>query len=78
MAAYYQMKYQNLTYDDAIELMNAHGKYMMFHPKLREQVHELWERIQRERREGQPKQTVAAQAIPAGPVASVPPLPANH
>lgn len=41
MAAYYQMKYQHLTADDAIAVMNAHGKFMPFHPELSEQVHQL-------------------------------------
>lgn len=48
MAAYYQMKYQHLTSDDAITLMNARGKLMMFHPKLPEQVRALEERIRKE------------------------------
>lgn len=45
MAAYYQMKYQHLTAEDAIALMNLHGQMMMFHPQLIEQVYALERRI---------------------------------
>ena len=49
LAAYYQMKYQNLTADDAIALMNAYGKMMMFHPELPKQVRDLEQRIQQDK-----------------------------
>jgi hypothetical protein len=54
MAAYYQMKYQNLTADDAIALMNAYGSFMMFHPQLPEQVRELERRIRASRSAASP------------------------
>lgn len=38
LAAYYQMKYQNLTYEDATIIMNAHGHWMLFHRNLWPQV----------------------------------------
>jgi protein-tyrosine phosphatase len=38
LAAYYQMKYQNLTTEDAIVIMKKYGKYMMFHKDLDNQV----------------------------------------
>jgi protein-tyrosine phosphatase len=41
LAAYYQMKYQNLTKDDATAIMNEHGKVMFFHPSLKPQVQAL-------------------------------------
>jgi protein-tyrosine phosphatase len=49
LAAYYQMKWQNLTYEDAIILMNKHGRRMSFHPGLKDQVRRLQERIELER-----------------------------
>lgn len=48
LAAYYQMKYQHLTADDAISIMNSYGKFMMFHPELAPQVRDLAARIKRE------------------------------
>jgi protein-tyrosine phosphatase len=50
LAAYYQMKWQNLTYEDAIILMNKHGRRMGFYPGLKDQVRQLRERIELERR----------------------------
>ncbi len=41
LAAYYQMKYQNLTVDDALILMDKHGKLMWLHPSLKPQVKAL-------------------------------------
>ncbi|MFN8369506.1 MAG: dual specificity protein phosphatase family protein [Bacteriovoracaceae bacterium] len=41
LAAYYQMKYQNITPDDAVAIMNKHGKYMWLHPQLEPQVNDL-------------------------------------
>lgn len=41
LAAYYQMKYQKLTVDDAIAIMNKHGKVMFFFPMLPDQVQAL-------------------------------------
>ncbi len=49
LAAYYQMKWQSLTYEDAIILMNKHGRRMGFYPGLKDQVRRLQERIERER-----------------------------
>jgi protein-tyrosine phosphatase len=49
LAAYYQMKWQNLTYEDAIILMNKHGRRMSFYPGLKEQVRQLQQRIELER-----------------------------
>jgi protein-tyrosine phosphatase len=45
LAAYYQMKYQNNTSEDAIAIMNTHGKFMLFHPELRPQVLALEDEI---------------------------------
>lgn len=41
LAAYYQMKYQGLTSDDAIAVMDEHGKHMFLHPHLYPQVRAL-------------------------------------
>ncbi len=41
LAAYYQMKYQNITPADALAIMNKHGKYMWLHPQLEPQVYDL-------------------------------------
>jgi protein-tyrosine phosphatase len=49
LAAYYQMKWQNLSYKDAIILMDEHGRWMRQHRHLRDQVRELQERIERQR-----------------------------
>lgn len=38
LAAYYQMKYMELTSKDATELMMAHGKWMFLYPMLKKQV----------------------------------------
>ena len=57
MAAYYQMKYQHLTADDAIALMNAHGSFMMFHPQLPQQVRELEAKVRRD------EQTAATRSL---------------
>jgi hypothetical protein len=48
LAAYYQMKYQHLTADDAIALMNSYGSLMMFHPELPKQVRELEAKIKKQ------------------------------
>jgi hypothetical protein len=45
LAAYYQMKWQNLPYQDAIILMKAHGKRMAYYPYLNNQVRILHQRI---------------------------------
>lgn len=47
LAAYYQMKYQNLTSVDAIAIMNKHGKYMSFHKHLEPQVIALEDYLKR-------------------------------
>jgi protein-tyrosine phosphatase len=41
LAAYYQMKYQNIPMADALAIMNKHGKYMLFFPSLKPQVKAL-------------------------------------
>jgi len=41
LAAYYQMKYQNLTSSDAIVIMNEYGKQMFLHRDLKHQVRAL-------------------------------------
>jgi len=41
LAAYYQMKYQKITADDAIAIMNKHGKFMFLFPMLPDQVRAL-------------------------------------
>ncbi len=45
LAAYYQMKYQNLTASDAIVVMKKWGKYMFLHPQLKPQVYALEDHI---------------------------------
>ena len=39
------MKWQNLSYEDAIILMNKHGRRMRFYPGLKDQVREFQARI---------------------------------
>lgn len=46
LAAYYQMKNQNITSDDAIAIMNEHGSWMIFHRNLYPQVRAMEEYIQ--------------------------------
>jgi hypothetical protein len=41
LAAYYQMKYQGLTADEAIAVMNELGRNMFLHPELEPQVRAL-------------------------------------
>lgn len=41
LAAYYQMKYQNLTANDALSIMKKHGKFMIFFKFLDPQVYAL-------------------------------------
>lgn len=41
LAAYYQMKYQNLTSDEAMEVLREHGKRMFLHRDLDDQVRAL-------------------------------------
>ena len=43
LAAYYQMKYQNLTSKDAIAIMIKHGKWMFLYPGLKHQVRAMKE-----------------------------------
>ncbi|MGE3975428.1 MAG: dual specificity protein phosphatase family protein [Bdellovibrionales bacterium] len=38
LAAYYQMKYQNKTFAEAIQIMNQYGKMMWMFPELKPQV----------------------------------------
>tara|TARA_A100001015_G_C15044636_1_gene742653 strand:- start:7013 stop:7579 length:567 start_codon:yes stop_codon:yes gene_type:complete len=45
LAAYYQMKYQNLSSNDAIVLMKKWGKFMFFFPYLNKQVKALKDHI---------------------------------
>ena len=45
LAAYYQMKYQNMALPDALAIMNERGKRMWRHPDLRPQVQSLQEFI---------------------------------
>ena len=45
LAAYYQMKWQNLTFEDAVELMMEHGRRMFLYPGLKDQVRALEKRI---------------------------------
>lgn len=45
LAAYYQMKYQNLTVDDAQAIMNKHGKFMAFEKQLIPQTQALFDFI---------------------------------
>jgi protein-tyrosine phosphatase len=49
LAAYYQMKWQNLTHEDAVILMNKHGRRMRFYPGLKDQVREFQARIRHQR-----------------------------
>jgi protein-tyrosine phosphatase len=44
LAAYYQMRWQNLTYEDAAIIMKKHGRRMFFYPHLFDQVKVLEER----------------------------------
>jgi protein-tyrosine phosphatase len=46
LAAYYQMKYQNLTYEDATAIMDEHGSLMFLHRQLWPQVKSMEEYIQ--------------------------------
>ncbi len=46
LAAYYQMKWQNLTYEDATIIMGKHGKHMSRYKHLWDQVRGLAERIE--------------------------------
>jgi len=41
LAAYYQMKYQNLTMDDAWVLLDEYGKNMWLHGNLKKQITSL-------------------------------------
>ncbi len=52
LAAYYQMKYQNLNNVDAKILMKEHGKWMWFYPGLKPQVDAMYDYLQ-----GQPCST---------------------
>lgn len=45
LAAYYQMKWQNMTYEDVLIIMNKHGRHMSWYPRLPRQVKVLEERI---------------------------------
>jgi protein-tyrosine phosphatase len=49
LAAYYQMKWQNLSYEDATIIMNEHGKHMWNYRYLWGQVAVLAERIEAQR-----------------------------
>ncbi|MFH1842050.1 MAG: dual specificity protein phosphatase family protein [bacterium] len=46
LAAYYQMKWQNLSLEDALIIMNNHGKRMGWYPTLPDQVRDLQVRIE--------------------------------
>ena len=46
LAAYYQMKYQNITSTDAWVILKKHGKWMFFHKKLIYQIRALEDYIQ--------------------------------
>ncbi len=46
LAAYYQMKYQNITSVDAIAVMNKHGKVMFLHQALKPQVRAMQDHLQ--------------------------------
>ncbi len=46
LAAYYQMKYDQMSAKDAIEVMNLLGKWMFLHPQLDDQVYALDDFIQ--------------------------------
>ncbi len=46
LAAYYQMKYQNLNDTQAIEEMNKNGFFMKYYPELIPQVRDLYSYIQ--------------------------------
>jgi protein-tyrosine phosphatase len=52
LAAYYQMKYQHLSLEDAVTLLNANGQWMAFYPHIKKQVQALHDYIQ-----GQPCST---------------------
>lgn len=45
LAAYYQMKYQHLTVEDAQAIMDKHGKYMAFQKQLIPQTQALFDYI---------------------------------
>jgi hypothetical protein len=51
LAAYYQMKWQNLTHEDATIIMEAHGKHMWNYRYLWDQVAVLADRIKAQRAE---------------------------
>ncbi len=38
LAAYYQMKYQKISSEEAMKIMNMYGEWMILHPTLRNQV----------------------------------------
>jgi hypothetical protein len=48
LAAYYQMKYQNLTLEDAQAIMDEHGKFMWLHGQLKPQTQALYDYIKGE------------------------------
>ncbi len=41
LAAYYQIKFQNVTTEDALILMKKHGKFMFLYPELKPQVRSM-------------------------------------
>jgi hypothetical protein len=45
LAAYYQIKYQGITDEDANLIMQAHGKKMFLYPFLKEQVSALFDYV---------------------------------
>ena len=45
LAAYYQMKYQNISLADAKVILHAYGKWMWFYPELDHQVDALYDFI---------------------------------
>jgi protein-tyrosine phosphatase len=53
LAAYYQMKWQNLSYEDATIIMEEHGKHMWNYRYLWDQVEMLAKRIETQRTEKQ-------------------------
>jgi len=49
LAAYYQMKWQNMTYADVLIIMKKYGSRMSFYKHLDDQVKTLQQRIQAQR-----------------------------
>jgi hypothetical protein len=66
LAAYYQMKYQNLYYDDAIAIMKKHGKFMIFYRYLDYQVKALFDYIQGQECSQKPRYCISDEELIGG------------